>query len=792
MKDLFLVIAALSFLVQSVAANDSAPVSQKMMSMPLAFTQNNGQWDERVLFRADAGPATVWITTDGIYCQFTRHISFGEWPYQLTPPQAVGHHASDMALGERRFDSLEQLVIKAGFVGANANLTAVGEEVMEYKCNYFLGNDPAKWRTDVSNYQAVTLKEVYPGIDLRYYGNGDGRLEYDFIVSPGADPTRIAMRYEGAKSVSVNGEGELAVETEWNILTEKCPAVYQVDGDTRRAISGGYTLRGDNTFGFAPDDSYDPTLALVIDPGLIFSTYLGGGGDDLGMSIAVDDLGCAYVAGMTTSSDFPIYNAYDGSFNGGKVDVVVTKFTPSGDALMYSTYLGGSDYDFNYNRSIAVDTAGCVYLTGETRSSDFPTRNPYDSCHNGEYEDAFIVKLSASGNALVYSTYFGGPLWEWGLGIAVDAAGCAYVTGVTDSWSDFPLQNPYDGSHNGSEEAFVAKLSPSGNELVYSTYLGGENFDQGRVVVVDDSGCVYVTGYTGSSDFPTLNAYDSVRDGIYYNAFVVKLSASGDELVYGTFLGGSVWDVGTGLAVDTAGCAYVTGWTLSPDFPTLNPYDGSYNGGYQDVFVTKLSPSGNALIYSTFLGGSGNDEASGMAIDRSGWAYLTGRTTSTDFPTSDPCGGNLRGLSDAFVTKLSPLGCALEYSIYLGGAGEDQGFGIAVDAAEYAYLTGRTASADFPTPNPYDGTFNGGAWDAFVTKLSRRPDNICGDANGDCVVNVVDAVYLINCIFKGGAAPNPVCAGDTNGDGGTNVGDAVYLISYVFKGGAPPVATCCQ
>jgi hypothetical protein len=782
---------ALLLAVSLLSADDPARVVQNRGQIPLAFTQNNGQWDERVLFRADAGLATVWITKEGIYYQFTRRLStFGEG------------HPDDMTIGangrspvpDDRFglgkNSVETMVLKASFVGVNIDPSAAGEEVMEYKCNYFLGNDPAKWQTDVPNYRAAVLKEVYPGIDMRYFGNGDGRLEYEFIVSPGADPAQIAMRYDGAKSVSVNDAGELVVGTGWNTVVEQRPVIYQIDGDTRCAISGAYTLRGDNTFGFTLDDSYDPTLALVIDPALVYSTYLGGGGEDRGSSIAVDGLGCAYVAGMTTASDFPTQNPYDGSFNGGDVDVFVTKLTASGGALVYSTYLGGSDYDFNRINGIAVDTAGCVYLTGETWSSDFPTQNPYDSCHNGIYEDAFIVKLSASGNALVYSTYFGGSFLEWGLGIAVDAAGCAYVTGVTGSWSDFPLQNPYDGSHNGSEEAFVAKLSASGNELVYSTYLGGETYDQGRVVVVDDSGCVYVTGYTGSSDFPTLNAYDSILNG-NFNAFVVKLSASGNELVYGTFLGGSVWEVGLGLAVDIAGCAYVTGWTVSPDFPTLNPYDGSHNGGWSDVFVTKLSPAGNALMYSTYLGGGGYDEARSIAIDRTGCAYLTGKTTSADFPTPNPCGGSLRGPSDAFATKLSASGSALEYSIYLGGAGDDEGISITVDTAGCAYLTGWTNSTDFPTQNPYDGGFNGGTSDAFVAKLSPMPEHVCGDANGDCVVNLLDGVYLINYVFKSGAAPDPLCVGDANGDDGTNVGDAIYFINYVFKGGPAPVATCC-
>ena len=797
-----IILLALPVLASTTAPTSEQYVARNLVSMPLAFTQNNGQWDDRVLFRADAGLATVWITKEGVYYQFTRRISKSDEKDLVIFPHALGY-PDDLTVGasgrspvpDDRFDltddSVETMVIKATFVGANINLSAAGEDVMEYKCNYFLGNDPSKWRRDVPNFRSVTLKEVYPGIDLRYFGNGDGKLEYDFVVSPGVDPSQIAVRYDGAKSVSVNDAGELVVGTGWNTVVERRPEVYQIDGNTRCAILGTYTLRGDNTFGFTLDETYDPTLALVIDPALVYSTYLGGGNDDRSMSITVDNSGCAYATGSTASSDFPMQNPYDGSYNGGDIDVFVTKLSAPGDALLYSTYLGGSDDDYSSINGIAVDNAGCAYLTGTTLSSDFPTQNPYDDSYNGDYEDAFVVKLSASGSELAYSTYLGGVWMDWGLGIAVDTAGCAYLTGRTNSYSDFPTQNPYDSSANGMEDAFVLKLSASGSVLVYGTYLGGDDYDEGFAIAVDNAGCAYLVGMTWSSDFPTRNPYDSSYNGGYHDAFVVKLSASGSALVYSTYLGSSGFDYGLDIAVDTAGCAYLTGWTTSSDFPIQNPYDGSFNGGYHDAFIAKLSASGNALMYSTYLGGGGDDEGRGIAVDNDGCVYLTGKTTSADLPTPIPCGGSLRGPSDGFAAKLSASGSALVYSTYLGGGGDDEGYGIAIDTVGCAYLTGWTVSTDFPIQNPYDGGFNGGTSDAFVTKLSRAPEYVCGDANSDCAVNLADAVYIINYVFKGGPAPDPECVGDANGDDAVNLADAVYLINYVFKDGAAPVEPCC-
>jgi hypothetical protein len=625
-------------------------------------------------------------------------------------------------------DSIKTLIIKATFVGANPNPVMRGDDLMEYKCNYFLGNDPSKWHTDVPNYKAVVFEDIYAGIDLKYYGNGDGKMEYDFLVSPGADVSQIMVKYDGAKSVSVNESGELVVETGWGEMTERRPIVYQIEPSGIRPIEGEYVLLGDGRFGFELDASYDPVYATVIDPVLAYSTYLGGGGqgipDDRGYDIAVDAFGAAYVAGRTYSASFPTLNPYQTDQEYG--DVIVTKLSSSGNSLVYSTYLGGNFEDWGY--SIAVDGSGAAYLTGWTNSSNFPTLNPYQGTLQigGTWyqSDVFVTKLSSSGNSLIYSTYLGGHGDDLGMAIVVDGAGAVFVTGATES-NDFPILNSYQ-TNQVDKDVFVAKLSSSGNSLVYSTYLGGNGHESGYDIAVDGSGAAYVTGYTTSADFPTLNPYQTDQGS--WDAFVTKFSSAGNTLAYSTYLGGSAEDDGYGIGVDASGAAYVTGYTYSSDFPIANPYQINQVGN--DVFVTKLSSSGNSLVYSTYLGGSGEEWGFDIAVDGSGAAYVTGYTASTNFPTFNPYQTD-QGWDDVFVTKLSSSGNNLAFSTYLGGSSSDQGDGIAVDGSGAAYVTGGTYSADFPTLNAYQT--DQGDWDAFVIKFA--PDDTDGDGVADLTDN---------------------------------------------------------
>jgi hypothetical protein len=755
-------------------------VTQNLASMPLAFTRNTGQWDEQALFRADAGVATVWITTEGVYYEFARRIQSDG-----NPPQAVGHPDSgrqmspsapndmDDSVGrnprdlDNESDSLETMVLKATLVGANPNPTMSGDNPMDYKCNYFLGNDPSGWRIDVPNYQAVLLEEVYPGIDLAYYGNGR-QMEYDFRVSTGADYSRIKIRYEGAEGLAIANDGALIVTTKWGEVKELAPVVYQTVGSSRKPVTAGYEVLPDHTFGFRLGPEFDPSLPVVIDPVLVYSTYLGGSLNDASRGIAVDASGSVYVTGETFSTNFPTLNASQ-STQSGYFNVFVTKLSKAGNSLIYSTYLGGSVTDAG--DAIAVDSSGAVYVTGSASSSDFPTVDAYQRDYAGGTSDAIVFKLSKAGNTLVYSTFLGGSDWDNSDDIAVDASGAAYVTGYTSS-NNFPIRNAYQGTNQGDFDVFVTKLSSRGNSLVYSTYLGGSGADDGNSIAVDASGAAYVTGRTQSPNFPTLNAFQGTLQGQYLDAFVTKLSSTGTSLIYSTFLGGFAEDYGYGIVVDISGAAYVTGKTVSTDFPTYNAYQGTKNGAY-DAFVTKLTSTGNSLIYSTFLGGTADDYGLGIAIDASGAAYVTGRAFSTNFPTLNAYQGTYQGgFSDAFVSKISGAGNSIVYSTYLGGVGYDGCTDIAVEASGAVYVTGYTDSDNFPVPSLCHGTSPQGEADAFVIKLI---ETLGPDQDGDGVPDATD-----NCPNRS----NP-CQEDINNDGTGNacccalrVGNANGLGTY--------------
>jgi hypothetical protein len=654
------------------------PRIENLNKLPLAFERNQGQTDSKVKFLSHGQGYTLFLTSG----------------------EAV------MALHKA---SAKPGVLRMKLLGANRAPAVSGMDEMPGKSNYFIGNDAKKWHTNVPTYAKVKYKSVYSGIDLVYYGN-QRHLEYDFVVAPGANPRRIQLGLRGARKISRSEDGDLVLAMDAGEIRCHKPVVYQEKGGVRREIAAHYVVKHGNWVGFEVGD-YDPRRPLFIDP-LIYSTYLGGSGDDYGSAIAVDNSGSAYVTGWTQSTNFPTMNPLQPA--GAGLYAFVAKLNPAGSALVYSTYLGGGADE---GGGIAVDNSGNAYVTGLTESTNFPTVNPLQQSFGG-VSDAFVAKLNATGSALVYSTYLGGSGIDNGTGIAVDSSHSAYVTGYTFS-ADFPTMNPLQPTPGGGGygDAFVAKLNPAGSALVYSTYLGGSGEDLGYGIAVDSSGNAYITGYTASTDFPTISPLQPIYGGAS-DAFVAKLNSAGSALVYSTFLGGSGYDEGIGIAVDSSGNAYVTGATGSTDFPTMNPLQPIY-GGDGDAFVAKLNPSGSAFVYSTYLGGSGPDQGSGVAVDTAGNAYVTGGTASTDFPTMYPFQPT-NGGSNAFVAMLNPAGSSLVFSTYFGGSGGDGGSGIAVDITGNAYVTGATSSTDFPTMDPLQAAY-GGSGDAFVAEITSGP-----------------------------------------------------------------------
>jgi hypothetical protein len=690
-------------------------ILDRYSKLPLSFEVNEGQTDAKVKFLSRGPGYTLFLTGD-------------EAVFSLR-----GSKAGGVALPARH-QSTPMLVPTANAVlrmklrNSNHAAKVTGVDELAGTSNYFIGNDPAKWRTNVPTYAKVKYGGIYSGIDLVYYGN-QRQLEYDFIVGPGGDPHRIMFDIRGAKRIRRDAHGDLVLKMGEGEVRWHKPVVYQEKGGIRQEIAADYVIKRRNRVGFEVSE-YDLRRPLFIDP-LIYSSYLGGSGEDLGYGIAVDGEGNAYVTGWTLSTDFPTKNHLQAS-NAGGFDAFVTKINPTGAAFVYSTYLGGSESDFGY--SIAVDSTGAAYVTGETGSTDFPiTPGAFQTTLGGNaIDNVFVTKINPTGSALVYSTYLGGDFEDLGVGVVVESTGDAYVTGATKS-GNFPVT---PGAFQTTCEvsvvqtcAFVTEINPEGSGLVYSTFLGGSGEDavnDGSGIAVDSTGNAYVTGVTSSSNFPvTPGAFQTTCNGGSdgcLDAFVTKINSAGSALVYSTYLGGSGNDFGSGIAVDRSGNAYIAGQTGSSNFPvTPGAFQTTLNGA-NNLFVTKINPAGSALVYSTYLGGSGYDDGYGIAVDSSGNAHVTGSTSSTNFPVTPGAvqttyGG---GTSDAFVTEINPTGMALVYSTYLGGSSYDYGTGIAVDSTGDAYVTGYTASTNFPvTPSAFQTAY-GGDQDAFVTKIASQ------------------------------------------------------------------------
>jgi uncharacterized repeat protein (TIGR01451 family) len=767
---------------QAASAEAIRTVQAAFGQLPMAFEPNLGQSDQRVKYVARGGGYGLALTAN----EAVLNLHAGK---------------TDSEISMRLED-------------AASSPKVTGLDLLPGHSNYLRGNDASKWVRNVPQYARVRYEQVYPGIDLVYYGKR-GRVEYDFVLAPGADPDQIKVSFDGVSELTVGHDGNLELATDGGKLELLPPQVYQVVNGEHRSVEGSYVLAAGNRVGVKLGD-YDRSRELVIDPVLSYSTYLGGSGDELAPQVAVDAGFNVYVAGSTTSTDFPATSGVFQSSNKGGTDVFVAKLNPSGSALIYATYLGGSLNDAA--TGVAVDSGFNAYVAGTTNSGDFPTSTTaYQTAPTAPGSHVFLSKLGPAGADLPYSTYLSGSSTDTATGLAIDSTGHAYLTGSTLS-TDFPTTSTtYRCGVSGvsactgfpagvNTQFFITEVDPSQSgsaSLIASTWFGGTAagnwIANGGGITLDAGGNIYVTGGTTFTGLAA-NAFtggDHLQGG--EDAFVAKFPHTLSTIVYFTYLGGTNDDIGTSIAVDSANNAYITGITASsnvalPTGITLTPYQAASGGG-TDAFIAKINaPStGNVnLVYFTYLGGSGTDQGLQIAVDTTQSIYVTGGTDSANFPILNPLAGHgtIAGGTDAFLTKLDINGKAL-YSTYLGGSGNDRGTGITLDALSNAYIVGETHSSNFPTASPAYGTLNGPS-DAFVTKIGGIADlslTVAPSLNPVGAGNQVTFVYTVT--NNGPDAASGVVFSDILSDANsTFVSASASPGTCTTPSGTPPTLTC--
>jgi len=673
--------------------------------LPLSFEPNLGQLDSRAKFSTRGNGYNLFLTATGALLELNHNPEGTRNKLSRTQPRR------------------SSFLLAMKLLGANAQAIATGVDQLPGDRNYFLGNDPSKWRTNVPTFRGVRYEDIYPGISLTYYGNQQ-ELEYDFIIAPGANPQAIRLAFNQSAQPRIDENGDLVLPSPLGEVRQRKPVVYQEIDGQRHFIAGRFVMIGKSIIG-CDLGPYDHTKELIIDPTLVYSTYLGGNGDDLGSSIALDSNNNIYIAGTTSSTNFPLHGAAYGS-NAGLADLFVTKIDAAGANILYSTYIGGSGQD--RGDGIAVDANGNAFVVGRVDSSsvNFPTTaGSFGPNYRGGDFDGVVFKLNGQGNALVYSGFLGGEENDSTEGVIVDGTGNAYVTGGTKS-AAFPTTiTAYQGTRAGDTDAFLTKINPSGSALLYSSYLGGSGTDRGSGIAIDSNGNAYISGFTSASDFPTESAFQNNFGGSF-DAFVAKFDTNGtgvSSLLFCSYLGGAGDDKAYGIAIDSGGNnVYVSGQTSSNNFPLLAPVQSSFGGSF-DAFIAKIS-SGGTKVYATYLGGSSDDRGSGIAVNSAGAVYVTGATSSTNFPTVTPLQLANGGGFDAFIAKLNPAGNAYLYSTYLGGSANESNAStgtstnpIALDSSGNAYITGFTASTNFPTATPLQSN-NAGGQDSFIVKIA--------------------------------------------------------------------------
>ncbi len=812
--------------------------SQTLEPESVAFTPNLGQVsDASIMFYTSSRNAAFGLSTVYIY----------NWE---RPESGAMRDVMGMDSPPK---PLRGSAVKLTFPGSNS-VMPVGNDAAPYRSNYIMGNNTDGWHTGIVNYREIIYKNLWDGVDL-VYRIEKGALKYDIIVHPYADMSQVRIMAEGQNGMTISDDGSLELSMGENIIIRDAGLNVFYSNDREESIPAGFKLLGNGTYSFdipsrdpartmiidpliystflggggfdcAMDvavgndgctyvTGYTDSLNFPTVPGafdlqyhgythdafvtkmsqdgtsIIYSTYLGDTAGDYAQAIVVDDAGCAYISGYAMSYGYPVTPGAYQTIHAGEIDGFITKISPSGDALVYSSFIGG-EFD-DYARGIAIDVNGFAYVLGDTRSLGFPItpKAVIGTFHGQLYSDErdnvllpelFVTKFGQSGDSLGYSTFIGHDGSDVAGDIAVDGKGYAYVTGHTTSTS-YPRSNPaFDDTHNGAQDVLVTKLSQTGSSIIYSTLLGGPGIDVGCGIEVTASGEAYVTGYTSSPAFPTTpNAFDTIHNGII-DAFVTRLGSNGNWLVYSTFIGGSGYDYGNDLTIDPSGCAYITGLTSSINFPTTSgSFNASYNGG-QDAFMSKLSTSGNALLHSTYMGGTGRDSGNGIDMGADGFAYVVGETASADYPTTPGANDtDFNGNSDAFVTKF-------DITPPIANAGWDQQIG----EGNILYIDGSGSTDNHGIVN-YTWTFHDGS-ENFTIYFASLQHRFMTPGIFDITLNVTDATgnwgsdamtltVLDTTVPVAAAGPDILADEDTsvtfNGSGSTdNVGITNYTWSF--------------
>ncbi len=711
---------------EGMRALNKGEIIAKAALLAVPFVENAGQFAAEVKFTADLFAGRFFLTGN-------------ELVYMMSQPEPKNGTQSDRRGKNIKHDAdttNKSLIFREFFIdpkGGKISFAPAGEEKAETKISYFKGSDSAKWRVNIASYQGVSLGEVYPGVQVKLKASGKN-VEKIFYVSPGSDVARIRIGVAGVAGLKIAGDGQLMFLNPMSELAMRAPIAWQEIAGKRRAVQVGYRLLGKQLYGFTVLGKYDKKYPLIIDPELdtlMASTFLGGSKDDSGISLALDNAGNVYVTGATKSADFPnTVGSYDRTYDGTGPyddDIFVAKLNGDLTKLLASTFLGGSKYDIG--TSLDIDGLGNVYLTGWTRSNNFPTTSgAHDRTYaGGEYvgEDVFISKLSGGLTELLASTYLGGSGSDRGKALVLDSSGNVCLTGSTDS-RNFPTSPAaFDRSHNGLDDIFISMLDKQLTKLLASTFLGGHSPDHSSSLALDDSGNVYLTGITQSENFPTTaGAY---KGWCSDDVFVSKLNGDLSILLASTGLGGSDYDYGSSITLDHSGNVYIAGTTRSCDFPTTNGAYCRENGGpvfgsdvycTPDIFISKFDGYLTSLLASTYLGGSGGESAYSIILDNMGNVYLAGATGSRNFPVTPGAYDKINNGGNGFVSKLDNCLSSLLSSTFLGGGGTT-GSSLVLDGLNDVYLAGFTNDKNFPTtPGAFDRSKNGNSGvDVFVSKF---------------------------------------------------------------------------